>query len=718
MPPASEVQYPHLPLIHEEPNPPRQKHRGGGGVQAPDRGGRESFGNALVTQVHRLEEQAKERPQLYPGIDPHLVFRIPVANQAPTSDIIKRLQDIEVDVVSVEPDNAIIAFRDDTSLEKFRQAVEEYQYPRFNPKTEQIAKSTKWDVFEFFEIEQMRLFNREDRIGFRLASEIGNDGSRILPERLYVVDIEIWHRGNRARAVETIDELKLLVGENYSSQERILDHYIGENHCAARVSVTGSKLNILLDMDGLAEVNLPPVTEFSELLAGQQTVRDYPPVMPPPENGPRLCVIDSGIASGHPLLKAHVGHEEAILTDISSPADGHGHGTMVGGLAVFGNIRGCHENGLFASPITLFSARILNDENRFDNEMLFENQIRKAIETFKKPPHNCRVFNLSVGTAAPAEIEGGRRQTQWAAILDELARDLKVIIVVAAGNRALHTRDATEAERVKHNYPQYLFEPMSRLCDPATSAIAITVGALAEHDLVTPSLSGVGNDLAQPVCHIEEPSPFTRTGPGINNAIKPEFVDYGGNLLFEGFGSYRQIRQHANPGLGVMSFARNTQSPYGLFAYDNGTSFAAPRVARIASLLWHRLKELRNEEPHPNLVRAVLATAATVPESARFLLEHHKGEQGVWNVCGYGLISEEDALQSRQDRVTLCTQGALKLDTFKIYAVPVPEMFRHAPGKKTVTVSLAFDPPVRRRRQDYLGVTMQTKLIRGTPPRK
>ena len=40
---------------------------------------------------------------------------------------------------------------------------------------------------------------------------------------------------------------------------------------------------------------------------------------------------------------------------------------------------------------------MLNDENRFDDEKLIIQQMRRAIEVFKAPPYNCGVFNLSLG---------------------------------------------------------------------------------------------------------------------------------------------------------------------------------------------------------------------------------------------------------------------------------------------------------------------------------
>ena len=88
----------------------------------------------------------------------------------------------------------------------------------------------------------------------------------------------------------------------------------------------------------------------------------------------------------------------------------------------------------------------------------------------------------------------------------------------------------------------------------------------------------------------DEPSPFTRTGLGINGAIKPDLVHYGGNLLFEGFGNnVRRIRtENPNAGTGVMSFSHEPLDR--LFSFRVGTSQAAPPVARIAALIWNQLK--------------------------------------------------------------------------------------------------------------------------------
>jgi len=118
----------------------------------------------------------------------------------------------------------------------------------------------------------------------------------------------------------------------------------------------------------------------------------------------------------------------------------------------------------------------------------------------------------------------------------------------------------------------------------------------------------------------------------------------------------------------------------------------------------------------PNLIRALLANSATVPEASSNRIAPIEGDQGILRVCGYGLPDAELALESGDRRVTLIAQGSIALDTLILYEVPVPDVLRNAPGRKRIITSLAFDPPVRRRRAEYLGVEMGVNLFRGKTP--
>lgn len=651
------------------------------------------------------------------------MFRVPLAPQANAESVAEKLETVGLHVVSIEPDRAVVAFRDDQDLSAFRNALKVYEAgpsKAINPQTKQPYKSTTYDVFEYVEADQMKLWSAEDRIGPLLAKKIGTDRSKLDDNEVFVVEMDLWHRGTTQLAEAGRKEVEQAITASRKDHEgedddedkdEVLDWFVGDFVCLVKARLRGSTLRKLLEMPIVAEIELPPTPVFDAVQAGRADKKNFAKPQRPNLDGPRVCVLDSGIAAAHPLLASNVGHEEAILTSKTSPADRHGHGTRVGGVAVFGSVRGCYTSGTFSSPIVLFSARVLNDQNRFDDEKLIVNQMRTAIQTFKKAPHNCRVFNLSLGSFQPADT---RRQSPWAEALDILAREEQVLLVVSAGNNvSILTNNAKEAETVLKNHPKQFLSPDAGLADPASAAIAVTVGALVEHEVPAVRRGAGASDLFRPVGKISEPSPFTRVGPGFAKAVKPEFVDVGGNLVWEGSGNtYRRICQ--DEGVSVMSFDREHTKR--LFAFDSGTSYAAPRTARTAALVWHKLRADLGRDPHPNLVRALLATSASVPDPSRALIESKLDKKAVLRVCGYGQVDEELAMVSSDRRVTLIAEGSLQIDRFRIYEIPTPAEFKKVKGEKRITVALAFDPPVRRRRQDYLGVRMDFMLIRGKTP--
>jgi len=72
-------------------------------------------------------------------------------------------------------------------------------------------------------------------------------------------------------------------------------------------------------------------------------------------------------------------------------------------------------------------------------------------------------------------------------------------------------------------------------------------------------------------------------------------------------------------------------------------------------------------------------------------------------------------LRSTDNHVLLIAQEEIQLDYLHIYEIPIPDVFSHTPGIRRITVTLAFDPPVRHRRAEYVGNSMRFDLIRGEP---
>ena len=52
-------------------------------------------------------------------------------------------------------------------------------------------------------------------------------------------------------------------------------------------------------------------------------------------------------------------------------------------------------------------------------------------------------------------------------------------------------------------------------------------------------------------------------------------------------------------------------------------------------------------------------------------------------------------------------------DRFHIYEIPLPDIFRNTKGSRSISITLAYDPPTRHTRKDYLGFTMKFWMVRG-----
>src|SRR5688572_10187402 len=139
---ADDDRHPHLQLVAEDLNPDRRRRPAPPGPR-PGRGGRQQFAGELRGHLDEIEEQVQARPAPPAGIQPHLVFRVPLAGTASPQTMADMLTRLGITVVSIESDKAIIAFSDDANLGEFREAIETYEEgPRINPQTGELYAST------------------------------------------------------------------------------------------------------------------------------------------------------------------------------------------------------------------------------------------------------------------------------------------------------------------------------------------------------------------------------------------------------------------------------------------------------------------------------------------------------------------------------------------------------------------------------------------------
>jgi hypothetical protein len=106
-----------------------------------------------------------------------------------------------------------------------------------------------------------------------------------------------------------------------------------------------------------------------------------------------------------------------------------------------------------------------------------------------------------------------------------MARIHRVLFVICAGN-------LDESEIDHEGWPDYLYEDEAGLLDPGQPSAALTVGAISLADGLNERSIGTTLD-ATAIAEPEAPAPFTRRGPGVKGAIKPELVADGGNCRYE-----------------------------------------------------------------------------------------------------------------------------------------------------------------------------------------
>ena len=669
------ARYEHLPLRRLEGELQRRK---AGGGKPPDRNPK-THGAEIESEIATVLQAHRNRPKIG-KVDPSLILKVRTSGPVDEADWARA----DLAVVATDPEKSVVLFADDAELQEFRRRVTAYQ--RDPP------EGQKGPEFASFvgAIDEVGELTPNDKLGAALVAAGVDDVALFNPDERYVLDLELWQPG-----AEQIELFTHRVAQRLEELDgKLISQYRGNAALLMRIEGSGACIRELLELPEIALVDLPPVPDLPRDQFTELDVDDVGNIEPPNEDAIVIGVVDSGVIAAHPLL------EKAVVGAFGVPAalgddDRKGHGTSVSGIATYGDIREKVIQQRLNARFWLASAKVVNDEGRFDSVELVPSQMEQAIRRLHGE-FGCRVVNVSL--ADQSHLAGVKR-TAWAAVLDDLARELDLVIVVSAGNSDYSLVNDL-GDRVVAEYPRFLLEPSNRVFEPATAINALTVGSISEGN----GLDEDDLDLVdvRPITDAGQPSPFTRVGTG--KGIKPDFVDYGGTAVFVGL-TQTVVDGSQRPSAGILTL--NSAYLERLLTTRSGTSFASPRIAYKAALLRDAFPD-----SSANLIRALLAVSAEVPDESGECLEGFSQDE-MLSVVGYGLPDVERALASDDNRVILTAEDSLPLDRFAVYEVPIPELFQVTRGKRRIKVALAFDPPVRHTRLDYAGVSMSFRLNRG-----
>jgi subtilisin family serine protease len=665
------------------------------------RGNPRDHGSKLIEETQEVLDGFEERRNTSPAaINPKLIFRLRLDPKGNLDE--EQLRTTGLRVLARAPDGAIVVFPDGDSLDELRRRLEEYAGVRQGHQYAYLGA-----------IQSVESLTPADRTGVRLSAR------PLADDEIALLDIEVWHTGNLADCVQRIGEVTaLLTSRNLG----VTDWFTGTSVCLMRARVDQDALHSLLSIDYIKEVDRRPAPTFEmrdvvQLDLTQLDVDDHVP-----EGLTGVVVIDSGVTQAHPLLKAVLGDAQvfpdALRQRVTGGADDGdethgGHGTAVAGIAVYGDVGGCIAARSFTPTAQLFSARVTDDANQYDEVELIEHQLEEAVSYFVTNYPSAKVFNISLGDSRVV-YDDGRYQFRLAAVVDELAyryRDREIVFVISSGN---FDPDGLTHEEVLAEYPSYLLDsPNARVIDPATAALALTVGGLSygsgQH---LPNAIGVDGIERLVAGERGWPAPFTRVGPGVDGAIKPDLVHFAGDTRFE---RHERMGAAVAAHAGVPSTAKDFAPPGGrLFRTVAGTSFAAPQVANLAARLFHDMPGATS-----NLIKALIIGSARVPSARPPALQSQKPwDSDVLRLYGNGQPDYSRARWSDTNEVLLLTEGVIALDSFQLYTLPsLAAEFLTANGTFSISISLAYDPPTRHTRMDsYLGVGMEFALFRNVSP--
>lgn len=517
-----------------------------------------------------------------------------------------------------------------------------------------------------------------------------------------------------SEAFERWDELQFQRSEQAKAVIRfyngeVLGEYhgtVGGSHTipdyfTLRVRMTGAGVRDFV-------INFPYVFEIVEpddIETPQQIARQYQELdtrltfQSPPEEAATICVVDSGIQEGHLYLAAAIDSDSSHCfipaeapTDVADYVNPGGHGTRVAGAALYGEE--IPEEGEVEHSHWIQNARVLDSRCELHESLIPAAMIREVVSHFHAGERPTRIFNQSINTRMPCRM---LHMSAWASEIDLLSYDHDILVIQSAGNlpkaNAAPLLGVCEHLVGGRMYPDFLDEPSCRIANPAQSFQALSVGSVAygafERDGWTSFAPEAGH-----------PSAFSRSGYGLWDCIKPEVVEYAGDYLLN----------RADPPIVDCPDAGNRQYPHLLrttlsggpaTARDTvGTSFAAPKVARIAA-------DLENAHPGESclLYRGLIVQSAQWPLWAERLDADQQAK--VLRRLGYGIPDSDRASTNSPYRVTLITgrDQLIGAGECHVFQVPVPPQLRNPVDEHRirVDVTLSYVSKPRRTRRTERG---------------
>ena len=533
----------------------------------------------LSSSFLRIHSTSLKRTKIHK--DPKMYFVIGFSDALSWKPVRDTIKNLKVSVVDVIDEKTV-----KVSLQKERYQLFLYKLRKNHKYVKELRETVLSEKLEEPLIEELR--GKPDQKGW-FTFELTNLSGIEEPERIEKSIIEYLRSNdlgdiNRSYFSENFLILSGLL--RYRAVEEIADEI-------EAVTKVFKMPKIELMTNELSPLSLASVTPVISL-----SPETTPEFLPP------ICVIDSGINSGHRLLQDFIEDTYDYSTQGNSPCkDVDGHGSMVSGLAIYGEDIRRNTNPL---------AKIIMVKNFANGDAIERDLLKVIFETVIRYRFSSNVFSFSFAADGP--------NPTLSKALDEIIFRYNLVVVSCAGNIKLPL--IKDYINNGFGYPKYI--GLHKIFFPGDCLNAITVGSFADRDS---NLVEAG-----------WPSPFTRSSPSFD-LMKPEVMSCGGNVNANYSG--KRIVSFSSAGLGLCSTSNNDNEE----AESVGTSFCSPVVASLAASIVSKYPSIS-----PFLVKAlILSSCEYLRNRTRGVPDH--------SIQGFGKPNRTRALYSQNWRTCYLLEG-------------------------------------------------------------
>lgn len=404
-----------------------------------------------------------------------------------------------------------------------------------------------------------------------------------------------------------------------------------------------------------------------------------------------ICILDHGINNGHPLLAPVLIDENKHSVESSwGTHDHHGHGTMMAGIATYGNISNLLEG---SGPITINhiieSSKVFPPGSQENPIELWGYVTKQGVYNAEiQAPYNRRI--ICMASTSPSYKDRGE-PSSWSAAIDQLASgsedDTKRLVILSAGN---YTSEGNEIL----SYPDS--RELDTVQDPAQAWNAISVGAYTNLTNITEE----GLQEYSALADAGELSPFTTTSFLWDRKwpIKPDVVFEGGNLAVEDSNQFYTVCDDLSLLTTNHDFINNEFTSFGM------TSAATAQAANFAAII-------QSVYPNywPETIRALIIHSARWSEGLINQYKEDNPDNKIYKLLkasGYGIPDIHRALYCGRNSLTLVAESEIqpyeKVDSkgkskdMHLYKLPWPasvlEELGHMNVEMRITLSYFIEP--------------------------